>query len=99
MDRSTQAGMGIKTIVALLVGLALATVHHAEAQQPKKIPRVGVLIGDSASSSAARIDAFRRGLPDLGYVEGDRISASSTVMLRDWMSGFRTLWTNLCNSR
>jgi hypothetical protein len=33
MNRSKQAGMAIKTVVALLVGLALASVHHAEAQQ------------------------------------------------------------------
>ena len=30
--------MGKKTIVVLLVGLALASVHLAEAQQPKKVP-------------------------------------------------------------
>jgi putative tryptophan/tyrosine transport system substrate-binding protein len=65
--------MGIKTIVVLLVGLALASFRLAEAQQTKKIPRVGVLIGDSASSSAARIEAFRQGLRDLGYVEGQNI--------------------------
>jgi hypothetical protein len=42
MNRSKQAGMSIKAaIVVLLVGLALASVHLAEAQQPKKIPRIG----------------------------------------------------------
>jgi putative tryptophan/tyrosine transport system substrate-binding protein len=65
--------MDIKTVVVLLVGLVLASVHHAEAQQTKKIPRVGVLIGDSASSSAGRIEAFRQGLRYLGYVEGQNI--------------------------
>jgi hypothetical protein len=33
--------MGIKTIVVLLVGLTLASVRLADAQQPKKIPRIG----------------------------------------------------------
>jgi putative ABC transport system substrate-binding protein len=42
-------------------------------QQPTKIPRIGVLAGGSASSIAARLDAFRRGLHDLGYVEGKNV--------------------------
>jgi hypothetical protein len=33
VNRSKQAGMDIKTVVVLLVGLVLASVHHAEAQQ------------------------------------------------------------------
>jgi ABC-type uncharacterized transport system substrate-binding protein len=65
--------MTIKTVIVLLVGLTLASVRLAEGQQTKKIPRVGVLIGDSASSSAARIEPFRQGLRDLGYVEGQNI--------------------------
>jgi len=40
MNRSKQAGMSKKTIVVLLIGLALALVHPAEAQQPKKMPRI-----------------------------------------------------------
>jgi hypothetical protein len=36
-----RAGMTVKTIVVLLVGLTLALVRLAEAQQPKKIPRIG----------------------------------------------------------
>ena len=34
MNRSKQAGMAKKTMIVLLVGLALASVHLAEAQQP-----------------------------------------------------------------
>jgi putative tryptophan/tyrosine transport system substrate-binding protein len=57
-------------ISALALGALLpALCASAEAQQPAKIPRVGVLIGDSASSSAARIEAFRQGLRDLGYAK------------------------------
>ena len=37
--------MARKTIVVLLVGLTLALVHLAEAQQPKKVPRIGYLTG------------------------------------------------------
>ena len=63
--------MGIKAIVALLVGLVLASVSPAEAQ-PKRVFRVGFL-WSSAGTYQSRIDAFRHGLRDLGYVEGQNI--------------------------
>jgi putative ABC transport system substrate-binding protein len=44
----------------------------AGSQQPKKVPRVGFL-GSSSSAIAARIEAFRQGLGELGYVEGKNI--------------------------
>jgi putative ABC transport system substrate-binding protein len=46
----------------------------AEAQQTKKIPRIGFLSMGSASSMSARVEAFKRGLRDLGYVEGQNIA-------------------------
>ena len=63
--------MGKKTVVALLVGLTLASL--AEAQQPKKSPRIGFLSFGSASSMADRLDAFRQGLREHGYIEGQNI--------------------------
>jgi hypothetical protein len=58
-------------IVVWLIALALAPFHLAEAQQPKKIPRIGFLIaGASCSGANERLDAFRQGLNALGYVEG-----------------------------
>jgi ABC-type uncharacterized transport system substrate-binding protein len=45
----------------------------AQAQQPAGIPRIGILSGSSASSNSARIEAFRRQLRELGYVEGKNI--------------------------
>jgi putative ABC transport system substrate-binding protein len=42
----------------------------AHAQQPTKIPRIGYLSGTSFSVNSARIEAFRQGLRELGYVEG-----------------------------
>jgi putative ABC transport system substrate-binding protein len=45
----------------------------ARAQQPAEIPRIGILIPSSASSSA-RVEAFRRRLRELGYVEGKNIT-------------------------
>ena len=46
----------------------------AEAQQAKKVPRIGFLVLGSASSETARIQAFRQGLRDHGYVEGQSIA-------------------------
>src|SRR5438094_10453609 len=44
-----------------------------KAQQPKKVPRIGFLSATSPSAIAARVEAFRRGLRELGYVEGKNI--------------------------
>jgi putative ABC transport system substrate-binding protein len=65
----------MKLLVVLLATILLATVRLAEAQQPAKIPRIGVLSAASPSASAvsARIEAFRQGLRELGYVEGKSI--------------------------
>ncbi len=57
----------------LLTVLVLASGHLAEAQQPKKIPRVGYLAAVSASADAPRLEAFRQGLRDLGYIEGQNL--------------------------
>jgi ABC-type uncharacterized transport system substrate-binding protein len=45
----------------------------AQAQQPKKVPRIGYLTATSRSINPARIEAFRQGLRELGYVEGKNI--------------------------
>src|SRR5215470_4249960 len=54
---------------ALLFALCLPV----QAQQQKKVPRVGWLFSVSASSAADRVEAFRQGLRELGYVEGKNI--------------------------
>ena len=59
--------------VALWV-LLLALSVSAEAQQPKKVFRIGFLYPNSPSFYSARIDAFREGLRDLGYIEGQNIT-------------------------
>ena len=53
--------------------MLFALCGSADAQQPTKVPRVGYLLGVSPSAMAARTDAFRDGLRDLGYVEGKNI--------------------------
>jgi putative tryptophan/tyrosine transport system substrate-binding protein len=58
---------------SILIAMALAVAAIAEAQQPKKVPRIGYLSGASLSAISARIDAFHQGLRELGYVEGKNI--------------------------
>ena len=63
-----------KTITVLtLCAMLFALCWVAEAQQPKKVPRLGFLFGSSLSANSARHEAFRQGLRELGYVEGKNI--------------------------
>jgi putative tryptophan/tyrosine transport system substrate-binding protein len=54
--------------------LLFAVCSFAEAQQPKNVPRIGYLITGTPFSQAPYIDAFRKGLRDLGYIEGQNIA-------------------------
>jgi putative tryptophan/tyrosine transport system substrate-binding protein len=65
--------MKAKLLAYALPVLILATIHLAEAQQTKKVPRIGYLGATSRSINPARIEAFRQGLRELGYVEGKNI--------------------------
>ena len=62
-------------MVGLFVIVVALTVcgARAEAQQPTKVPRIGFLGATSPSAISARLDAFRQGLRELGYVEGKNI--------------------------
>ncbi|TMA87713.1 MAG: ABC transporter substrate-binding protein [Deltaproteobacteria bacterium] len=64
-----------KSVFWLAIGAWLnALCVVAEAQQAKKVPLIGLLDTGTASSSSGRIEAFRQGLRELGYVEGQNIS-------------------------
>src|SRR5688572_32039947 len=56
-----------------LAAMLFSSTFPAEAQQPAKVPRIGYLSGASLSAIRERIEAFRQGLRDLGYVEGKNI--------------------------
>jgi putative ABC transport system substrate-binding protein len=62
-----------KKITVVLCALLFAQSFPLQAQQPTKIPRIGYLTGTSLSTNAARNEAFRQGLRELGYVEGKNI--------------------------
>jgi putative ABC transport system substrate-binding protein len=59
--------------VITLCAMLFSLCPFAEAQQPKKVPRIGFLATVSPSTISDRVDAFRQGLRELGYVEGKNI--------------------------
>src|SRR5262249_6215343 len=63
-----------KEIAVLALGAVLfALPLSAEAQQTNKVHRIGYLTLIPLSANVARVEAFRQGLRDLGYVEGQNI--------------------------
>ena len=75
----THDGRRIRDFIGVaLCALVLALTLPAEAQQAKIVPRIGYLSrdlhpSDSRAPSPRRLEAFRQGLQDLGYVEGKNI--------------------------
>jgi putative ABC transport system substrate-binding protein len=63
--------MNRRTVIWLLTAVLLPTVSLGEAQQTKKVPRIGYL-ATTAPDTPNNL-AFRRGLRDLGYIEGKNI--------------------------
>jgi ABC-type uncharacterized transport system substrate-binding protein len=62
-----------RIFLVALCAMLFAFSLCASAQQPKKAPRIGWLSGSSRSAIATRSEAFRQGLHELGYVEGENI--------------------------
>src|SRR5262245_49835725 len=69
--------MKTKITVLTLCAMLFALSVPSQAQQPKKTPRIGYLVGSSPSADAARYEAFRQSLRELGYVEGKNIVIES----------------------
>ena len=64
-----------KAAVPILVAVILLTVVVvAEAQQPKKIPRIGYLASRDPASDSARAEGIRVALRERGYIEGQNIA-------------------------
>ena len=61
-------------IGSALCAMLFVLYPSAETQQPKKVPRIGFVSSSGApNNSGPLVEAFRRGLRDLGYVEGKNI--------------------------
>ena len=63
---------GVLSILFVVILLAVAVI--AEAQQPKKIPRIGYLSSLDPASESTRSEAIRLALRELGYIEGQNIA-------------------------
>ena len=68
--------MNRKIVAFVVAAVTFASVHPAEAQQTKKVPRIGFLSGRATPTPTnpdPSADAFQQGLRDLGYIEGKNI--------------------------
>src|SRR6266511_408617 len=63
---------GLLSILFVVVLPAVAVI--AQAQQPKKVPRIGYLSSTDPATESARSDAIRLALRDRGYIEGRNIA-------------------------
>jgi hypothetical protein len=69
--------MNHKLILFLLAASVLNCFHLAEAQQPRKVHRIGYL--SSSDRDAARTEAIRLALREIGYIEGQNIAVSTDM--------------------
>ena len=63
-----------KIIFGLLATIVLTTGFPADAQQPKKVPRIGFITNYDAVTESIRMEAIGRALREVGYVEGRDIA-------------------------
>ena len=63
-----------KILVCLLATVFLTTAPPTEAQQPKKVSRIGYLSNSDPVTESARADAVRLALRERGYIEGQNIA-------------------------
>jgi putative tryptophan/tyrosine transport system substrate-binding protein len=63
-----------KIVLLALCSLLLAPCFPADAQQPKKVPRIGYLLAGDATIESARSEAIRLALRERGYIEGQNIA-------------------------
>jgi putative tryptophan/tyrosine transport system substrate-binding protein len=62
----------VSSILIAVTLLAVAVI--GEAQQPKKVPRIGYLSPSDAATESTRSEPIRRALGELGYIEGQNIA-------------------------
>jgi putative ABC transport system substrate-binding protein len=64
----------LRLLISVLGAMLFALCVSAEAQQVKKIFRIGYLSGTDPATDSPRSEAIRRGLRELGYMEGQNIA-------------------------
>ena len=63
-----------KIFCLALSAMLFALSSPAAAQQPKKVPQIGILTPVPVSARVNVFEAFRKGLRELGYIEGKNIA-------------------------
>jgi len=63
----------ISVFICLLLTVFLLTAFHAQAQQAKKVARIGYMSALSPIAESTRIESLKQGLHELGYYEGKNI--------------------------
>src|SRR5258708_674371 len=63
-----------KALSILFIVILLAVAVIAQAQQPKKVTRIGYLSASDPSSESTRTEAIKLALRELGYIEGQNIA-------------------------
>ena len=66
--------MNRRIAIWLLATAFLATASLAQAQQAKKVSRIGYLTGADAATESARSEGIRLALRERGYIEGQNIA-------------------------
>jgi putative ABC transport system substrate-binding protein len=74
VDGDREIDMKKKFTVRTLCVMLLALSFPAQAQQPKKVPRIGYLSSNDSGSESTRAEAIRQALRALGYIEGQNIA-------------------------
>ena len=69
LEDSTMRFKPIRLVATLALALLMAPLA-ADAQPSGKVPQIGLLIPGSSSAFSSRIEVFRQGLRNIGWVEG-----------------------------
>jgi putative tryptophan/tyrosine transport system substrate-binding protein len=85
-----------KITVLTLYALLLALGVSVQAQQPRKLTRIGFVAGTSPAAGGQNLEAFRQGLRDFGYVEGENIHIEPR-WAEGWAERFPGLISELVN--
>jgi putative tryptophan/tyrosine transport system substrate-binding protein len=62
-----------REFITLIGGAGLAWPLGARAQQDGSIPRIGILWPGASLPAPPRMEAFRQGLRDLGFIDGQNV--------------------------
>jgi hypothetical protein len=90
--------MKLPIIRLTLCAMLFAFCSSAEAQQPKKVFRIGYLSTVERTRDSARAEAIRLALRELGYIEGQNI-ATEYDMRRGRSIGTLSFRPSWCVSR